>query len=421
MASWNVTYPINFTVDGDQTQQAIYKFIQEFNKIYGHLNELQQKAATPPQIVVSGVVDDVSKLPVTAEVGETWVVNGAYYIWDGLEWIAIGGSSSYDYATENTDGLVRLGTLNGINSGSPSDRKVITEFILKTLLDTYSPPSSGGEDPGSGGMLRGTIVMWYGMPANIPSGWALCDGTNGTPDMRGRFPRGVPASTSSPGTKGGIDSLALTAANMPAHTHSLTMPPHLHTFTGTAHTHAFTNTAHSHTIGNHAHTSAAHVHTVGSHAHSVSLTAASNGDHAHNLAGSTTGARVVAYTSGIGWYKIRINENDLGTYVVSGLSLSNSNSLRAYTDTSSAGAHTHAVSGNTGGSSAFNTGSTTPGNTGSTTPSCSQTSISGTIGNATGSGSIEQTTCTGTIGSAGSGTAFDNRPAYCELIFIMKL
>lgn len=35
--------------------------------------------------------------------------------------------------------------------------------------------------------LTGMIVMWSGTIATIPSGWALCDGTNGTPDLRDRF------------------------------------------------------------------------------------------------------------------------------------------------------------------------------------------------------------------------------------------
>lgn len=31
------------------------------------------------------------------------------------------------------------------------------------------------------------IVLWYGPIANIPVNWHLCDGTNGTPDLRNRF------------------------------------------------------------------------------------------------------------------------------------------------------------------------------------------------------------------------------------------
>ncbi|MCX7592727.1 MAG: phage tail protein [Fischerella sp.] len=33
----------------------------------------------------------------------------------------------------------------------------------------------------------GVIVMWAGLATNVPAGWALCDGTNGTPDLRNKF------------------------------------------------------------------------------------------------------------------------------------------------------------------------------------------------------------------------------------------
>lgn len=33
----------------------------------------------------------------------------------------------------------------------------------------------------------GIIVMWSGAVGAVPAGWALCDGSNGTPDLRGRF------------------------------------------------------------------------------------------------------------------------------------------------------------------------------------------------------------------------------------------
>ena len=34
---------------------------------------------------------------------------------------------------------------------------------------------------------NGVILMWSGSSTNIPDGWLLCDGSNGTPDLRGRF------------------------------------------------------------------------------------------------------------------------------------------------------------------------------------------------------------------------------------------
>lgn len=35
--------------------------------------------------------------------------------------------------------------------------------------------------------VTGMIMMWSGTIATIPSGWALCNGSNGTPDLRNRF------------------------------------------------------------------------------------------------------------------------------------------------------------------------------------------------------------------------------------------
>jgi hypothetical protein len=58
---------------------------------------------------------------------------------------------------------------------------------------------------------KGAIIMWSGTLASIPSGWAFCDGTNGTPDLRDRFIVGA-GNTYSPGNTGGSNT----------HTHSFT-------------------------------------------------------------------------------------------------------------------------------------------------------------------------------------------------------
>lgn len=36
-------------------------------------------------------------------------------------------------------------------------------------------------------MPYGSIVLWYGSIATIPTGWHLCNGSDGTPDLRNRF------------------------------------------------------------------------------------------------------------------------------------------------------------------------------------------------------------------------------------------
>jgi microcystin-dependent protein len=79
----------------------------------------------------------------------------------------------------------------------------------------------------------GGIIMWSGSIASIPAGWLLCDGTNGTPDLRSRFVVGA-GSTYNPGDTGGVDSVTLTTAQIPSHTHTATVndPGHSHTVDG---------------------------------------------------------------------------------------------------------------------------------------------------------------------------------------------
>lgn len=70
----------------------------------------------------------------------------------------------------------------------------------------------------------GVIVMWSGSVAAIPSGWLICDGTNGTPNLTGRFVVHADADsggTYAPGDTGGTDSVTLTEGQLPAHTHTV--------------------------------------------------------------------------------------------------------------------------------------------------------------------------------------------------------
>lgn len=59
----------------------------------------------------------------------------------------------------------------------------------------------------------GVIILWSGSLATIPAGWQLCNGTNGTPDLRDRFVIGA-GTTYAVNATGGA-----TTANL-AHTHS---------------------------------------------------------------------------------------------------------------------------------------------------------------------------------------------------------
>ena len=65
----------------------------------------------------------------------------------------------------------------------------------------------------------GVILLWSGSIASIPSGWNLCDGTNGTPDLRNRFVVAA-GDTYAVGATGGADSVTLDASQIPAHMHT---------------------------------------------------------------------------------------------------------------------------------------------------------------------------------------------------------
>jgi microcystin-dependent protein len=66
----------------------------------------------------------------------------------------------------------------------------------------------------------GGIILWSGSVASIPAGWALCDGANGTPDLRDRFVVGA-GSTYAVGNTGGAATVALSTTNLPAHAHTV--------------------------------------------------------------------------------------------------------------------------------------------------------------------------------------------------------
>ncbi|MDM1550670.1 hypothetical protein [Empedobacter falsenii] len=73
-------------------------------------------------------------------------------------------------------------------------------------------------------MPVGCIVLdYYGRIEDIPSGYVLCNGENGTPDLSGMFIVGYdPANTdyNAIGKKGGLKEVTLTTEQMPKHKHS---------------------------------------------------------------------------------------------------------------------------------------------------------------------------------------------------------
>lgn len=118
-------------------------------------------------------------------------------------------------------------TARAFPSGSPVELRLTAQSILDAI-DVKIP--------------RGIITMWSGAVDAVPSGWALCDGNNGTPDLRERFIVGAGKSyvvgytggnwtqtpsvwTNAAGTGIQVAGTTLTIDQMPSHNHMLLIYP----------------------------------------------------------------------------------------------------------------------------------------------------------------------------------------------------
>lgn len=82
----------------------------------------------------------------------------------------------------------------GANNSTDPNSLDNKHSCLQASVNQASPSAS---------LPPGVIVMWSGTLATVPSGWALCDGQNGTPDLRDKFIKGWHVGVDPGGTGGG--------------------------------------------------------------------------------------------------------------------------------------------------------------------------------------------------------------------------
>jgi len=81
--------------------------------------------------------------------------------------------------------------------------------------------------------VTGMIMLWSGSIASIPSGWALCNGSNGTPDLRNRFIVGAGSTYAVDATGGSADAIVVSHTHTATSTSVVTDPGHIH-FSGSS-------------------------------------------------------------------------------------------------------------------------------------------------------------------------------------------
>lgn len=120
-------------------------------------------------------------------------------------------------ASEAARGLAEIAT-NGEADAGVDDERIMTPAKVKRRIDAALPV--------------GIISLWSGEIVSIPAGWALCDGANGTPDLRDRFIVGA-GTDFNVGDTGGSDTHdhggsvqdhTLTTAEIPEHRHFVAVP-----------------------------------------------------------------------------------------------------------------------------------------------------------------------------------------------------
>ncbi len=155
------------------------------------------------------------------------------------EWYAMNPWKT-EYRTDNNADTAHMTTMTasgikhgkvGIGVASPVEKLDVNGWTKSTGFIGYGITPIGG------------VIMWSGADTSIPDGWALCDGNNGTPDLRERFVVGAGGNNSSvvggaynPHAIGGANLVTLTVNQIPSHRHALTDADI--TLWGGGHTHA---------------------------------------------------------------------------------------------------------------------------------------------------------------------------------------
>jgi|688.fasta_scaffold05907_3 hypothetical protein len=134
-------------------------------------------------------------------------------------------------------------TTTGVTAGTYGGAINVPQITVDTkgrVTSITSVPVNSTLNTLNIGMPIGTIALWSGALATIPDGWQICDGTNGTVNLRDRFVVGA-GSLYNPGTTGGsadavvpshthtaTSTSTFTGAQLPTHGHGLNDPGHRH-------------------------------------------------------------------------------------------------------------------------------------------------------------------------------------------------
>jgi len=161
-------------------------------------------------------VDDDTQLSASEVVG--FITDAAIDLAAGttLNGIAIAtgehiASLAWATVTDVPDGFA-----DGIDDDTQLSADEVMAFVESEPMVLSSGSTIGGQPIAIGADLpEGTVAMWQG--SGVPEGWSLCDGSDGTPDLRDRFVIGAGGSHGVGSTGGGPRSVSASTGKAKHH------------------------------------------------------------------------------------------------------------------------------------------------------------------------------------------------------------
>ena len=258
-------------------------------------------AGDPPnKLNYQGILTNSTGLPITGAVTIKFSLydtpTGVTALWAEQQSVTLDKDGRFSVVlgstTPLTPGLFTGTTYIGVKVGNDSEmpRQQLTSVAY--ALNANIP--------------KGVIVMWSGALATIPTGWALCDGNNGTPNLKDRFVVGAGNEYQPNGLPGGEKTI-----NIAGHTHSIGaespgtnwLGDHQHSFGGNTsetlnETHSVTddNSNQREVAGdNHFHSYSGSTSWAGGHSHTVN---------SHSHGGATGSGGVIAFDNRPPYYAL---------------------------------------------------------------------------------------------------------------------
>jgi len=125
--------------------------------------------------------------------------------------------------TQNFSSELSVNELTVVTTLNASTADVSAKKITVSDNITVSNNVTALAFVGNGTIPVGGIIMWSGSIVSIPTGWALCNGSNGTPNLRDKFIVGAGNGYAVAATGGSADAVVV------SHTHTIADPGHSHT------------------------------------------------------------------------------------------------------------------------------------------------------------------------------------------------